>query len=138
MAELTEEQIKEILKFIGQQTWGEDIQVYDESWRDMAATVGTNNHPMAQVEEGWLRVITHMAAYNDVSACDFIYLQHWNGRELVEDEGQVAPAIGEVVAFNGMLILGPGKYEAVSFEGCTSGDDLYFVAHGYSIYLGRR
>uniref|UniRef100_A0A6H2A0X6 Uncharacterized protein n=1 Tax=viral metagenome TaxID=1070528 RepID=A0A6H2A0X6_9ZZZZ len=133
--ELTEKQINAIMRAVGQLTWHGKVIPYERNWQDKAATAGTNNHEFDKVDPRRIRVITHAACYNDVSACTFIYIQHWNGRELVEDEGGVAPAIGEIVRFAGMLVLPPNGYMAVSFEGCTSGDDLYAVVSGYDVLL---
>jgi len=135
MAELTEDQIKALVTIARQLTWGDNILLYEHKWKDLAASAVTSNHDADKVGPGRIRVITHMAAYNDVTANPFIYLRHHDGAEYLVDEGQVAPAIGEVVRFSGFLILREGQREGVSFETCSSGDDIYFVSQGYEILL---
>lgn len=135
MTELAEAEIKALVEAARQQTWGAKIFPYEERWQDKAASDGTNEHDFAKVDPRRTRVITHMAAYNDVSACTFIYLKHnVRGVDLV-DAGAVAPLIGEVVNLPSPITLGADDYMLVSFEGCTSGDDLYAVVNGYEIIL---
>lgn len=135
MAELTEAEIKAILRAVGQLTWHGRLIPYMDGWYDKVAGSGTQTHDFEKVDPKRIRVITHVGAYNDVSSNTFTYIFHYNGILYLPMAGQVAPAIGEVVAFDGMEILKPGDLVRVSFETCVSGDDLYVGINGYEIIL---
>ena len=135
MAEFTEEQIQKIVKAVEQGTWHGKVFPYQEGWYNKVAAAGTNNKDFEKVDPKRIRVITHISAYNDVTSCPFIYLFHHNGQTYIPLAGTVAPLIGEVVAFNGQAILKPGDYIRVSFETCSSGDDIYAGVNGYEIML---
>lgn len=135
MAEFTEEQIKKIVTAAEQGTFGGKVIPYEQEWYDKAASSGTNEHDFSRVDAGRIRVITHAALYNDTSACTFIYIKHRKGYTFPVDEGEVAPLTGEVVRFAGQIILGPEQHMRASFEGCTSGDDIYAIVNGYEIII---
>ena len=135
MPELTEQEIKAILTAVGQMTWHGKLVPYIDGWYNKVASGGTNNKDFEKVDPKRIRVITHVGAYNDVTSCTFIYIYHYNGTLYLPIAGQVAPLIGEVVAFNGIEILKPGDLVRVSFETCVSGDDLYAGVSGYEIML---
>ena len=133
MAELTEKQIEAIIKAAETILGGARVQAYEEIWSDLAAGSGTNTKDFPRVDANRIRVITHIAALNSVSACTFIKLQHINGGQTAIDKVGPAPLIGETVNWDGFYIMGGGDYSQVQWLGCTSGDDLYCVVSGYDI-----
>lgn len=133
MAEFTEDEIKTIVKAAEVGLAGARVQVYEEIFKDIIAESGTNTKNFSRVDYKRLRVITHIAALNSVSACTFIKLCHQSGGQLAIDKVVPAPLTGETVNWEGIYIMGGGDYSQVLWLGCTSGDDLYAVVSGYEI-----
>lgn len=131
--ELTEEQIKTLVRAAEIGLAGARVQVYEEIWSTTVATVGTNTKDFTRCDPDKIRVITHMAALNSVSACTFIKLRHVNGGQTATDKVGVAPLTGETINWDGFMILGESDYAKVQWLGCTDGDDLDAVVSGYEI-----
>lgn len=133
MAEFTEEEIKILVKAAEIGLAGARMQVYEEIFKDIIAGNGTNTKNFSRVDSKRLRVITHIAALNSVSACTFIKMCHQSGGQLAIDKVAAAPLTGETVNWDGAYIMGGGDYSQVLWLGCTSGDDLYAMVSGYEI-----
>ena len=131
--ELTEEQIKTLVRAAEIGLAGKRVQVYEEIYYKDSASAGTNTKDFTRCDSGKIRVITHIAALNGTSSSTFIKLCHINGGQTGIDKVGVAPLIGETVNWDGFMILGEGNYSEVLWLGCTSGDDLYAVVSGYEI-----
>uniref|UniRef100_A0A6M3XS80 Uncharacterized protein n=1 Tax=viral metagenome TaxID=1070528 RepID=A0A6M3XS80_9ZZZZ len=131
--ELTEKEKEALIRFVETVLGGARVQEYHEIYTDLAASTGTNTKDFTTVHPRRLRVITHVAAVNNISSCTFIILRHIDGGQTAIDKTGVAPLIGETVNWDGFMILGEGDYTEVEWQGCTSGDDIYAVVSGYEI-----
>jgi len=131
--ELTEEQIKAIVLAAKKVLTGENIQVYEEIYKDTEGAVTSRTKDFTKCPAGKIRVITHIAALDVTSAPSHIKLCHQNGGELAIDKVAIAPLTGETCNWDGFYILGEGDYAEVVWLGVTSGDDLYAVISGYEI-----
>lgn len=133
MAELTEEQIKEVVEAAEL-----IIKSLDESMRadeeiNLAADTGTNDLKFEQVKPGRELVLHHLSGYDDTSSPTKLRVGYWNGHRNNWLVSQPAPLISETVGISAGLHLREGMYAIVRFEGATSGDDLYAALNGYWI-----
>jgi len=131
--ELTEKEKEALIRFVETVLGGARVQEYHEIFTDLSANTGTNTKDSSTVDSRRLRMITHVAALNNVSGCTFIKLQHVDGGQVAIDKTGVAPLIGETINWDGLMILGEGDYTRVQWLGCSSGDDLYAIVSGYEI-----
>lgn len=131
--ELTEEQIKAIVEAAKKVLTGDKVQVYEEIYEDTTGTVTSRTQDFTKVDSGKIRVITHIAAYDNTSSPTSIKFQHTNGGQTAIDKTGVAPLTGETVNWDGAFILTEGDKVSVLWAGITSGDDLYAVVSGYEI-----
>jgi len=131
MAELTEEQIKEVMKAAKLLTKALDESMRADDELNINATLGDNDLAFEIVKPGRVLVIEHLSGYNDVSACTFIRVGYFNGHRLNWLETQPAPLVSETVSISAPLRLRAGMYAVVRFEGCTNLDDIYAALNGY-------
>ena len=131
--ELTEEEIKVIVEAAKKGLTGDDVQIYEEIYKDTSGAVTTRIKDFTKCPIGKIRVITHIAALDATSSPTYIKLCHQNGGELAIDKVGVAPPTGETVNWDGFFIIGELDYAEVIWLGITSGDDLYAVISGYEI-----
>ncbi len=133
MAELTEEQIKEVVKAaeLIVQSLDESMRADDEL--NMAADDGTNDLKFEQIKAGRLLILEHLSGYDDTSAPTRIRVGYFNGHRLNWLNTQPAPIASETIGYSARVLLREGMYPIVRFEGATSGDDLYAALNGYWI-----
>jgi len=135
--EFTEEQIKTIMVAAG----GIDLALqrhlrYDEEL-ELTAGAGDNTFDGGRVAVARILVITHMSAYNAVSACTYLRLGYWNRTRYVWIRIVPAPLVLETVEFNGELGLQEGMWPAIQWNGATANDDLHGLVSGYWIRIPR-
>lgn len=131
--ELTEDQIKKVVRAAGLTS-----QAFDESMRadeeqNLHATVGTNDLVFEQVREGRRMILEHLVGYNNTSACTRIRVGYWNGHGYNWLNTQPAPLVTETVGVSVRVRLREGMKAVVRFEGCTALDDIYAALNGYWI-----
>ena len=133
MAELTEEQVKQIITAaeLITQSLDESMRADDEVIAD--AEDGTNDLKFEQVKAGRLLVLEHLSGYDDTSAPTRIRVGYWNGHRLNWLNTQPAPIASETVGYSARVLLREGMYPIVRFEGAPADDDLYATLNGYWI-----
>jgi len=137
MAELTEEQLKTIVEIAKRlDTSLMRLLRHEEPWT-LTAAAGTNLRLFNRVSTNRILVITHMSAYNAISACTRIRLGYWSRSRYNWARIVPAPLVLETVEFNGELVLTEDMWPAIQFEGCSKDDDLFGVVQGYWIAIPR-
>lgn len=137
MAELTIEQIKQIVesaKMLDQAV--RRYQRYEESI-DLDADALVNTYNFSRVGTDRILVITHMSAYNAISACTYIRLGFYNRTRNVWPRIEPAPLVLETVEFNGELTLQEDMWPVVQWDGCALHDDLHALIEGYWVRVPR-
>lgn len=137
MAELTEEQIKEIVKKA--KILDESLTRYmrhEESF-DLTAGAGTNIYGGSVVKPDRILVVTLMFAYDADNAPTYIRLGYWNRTRNVWVKIEPAPLVLETVMFVGEMFLQEGMYPLLEVNGATAGDDLHGGVHGYWVRAPR-
>jgi len=133
MAELTEEQIAQIVKAAALITQSLDESMRADDEINLAAADGTNDLKFERVKPGRLLVLEHLSGYDDTSSPARIRVGYWNGHRLNWLKTQPAPITSETVGHNGRVLLREGMYPIVRVEGATSEDDIYAALNGYWI-----
>ena len=133
MAELTEEQIKAVVKAaeLISQSLDESMRADDEI--NMDAADATNDLKFEQVKAGRLLIMEHLSGYDDTSAPTRIRVGYWNGHRHNWLNTQPAPIASETVGHSARVLLREGMYPIVRFEGPTELDDLHATLNGYWI-----
>jgi len=137
MAELTQEQIKVIVesaRMLDQAV--RRYQRYEESI-DLDATAGVNTATFSRVGTDRILVITHISAYNAISACTYIRLGFFNRTRNVWPRIEPAPLVLETVEFNGELTLQEDMWPVVQWDGAALHDDLHALVEGYWVRIPR-
>uniref|UniRef100_A0A6H1ZUM3 Uncharacterized protein n=1 Tax=viral metagenome TaxID=1070528 RepID=A0A6H1ZUM3_9ZZZZ len=137
MAAFTEVQIKELMntaRMLDQAV--RRYQRYEESV-ELDADAGVNVYPFSRVGTDRILVITHMSAYNAISACTYIRLGFFNRTRNVWPRIEPAPLVLETVEFNGELTLQEDMWPVVQFDGATLHDDLHILVEGYWVRAPR-
>lgn len=131
MAELTEEQTKEVVAAseLINRSLDESMRADDDL--DIEATAGTNDLQFETVKPRRVLIIEHFSAYNEISACTRIRLGYFNGHRINWLETQPAPLVTETVVLTGPLRLREGMYLIARLEGCTLHDDIHAALNGY-------
>ncbi len=133
MAELTEEQIKEVIEAAKLITRALDESMRADDELNLAATTSDEDLKFEQVKPGRELMLVHLSGYDDTSSPTRIKVGYWNGHRYNWLTTQPAPLISETVAYNGRLRLREGMFPVVRFVGCTDGDDIYAALNGYWI-----
>lgn len=131
--ELTEEQIKTLVKAADLITQSLDDSMRADDEIELDAADGTNDLKFEQIKAGRLLVLEHLSGYDDVSSPTRIRVGYWNGHRLNWLNTQPAPLISETVGHSARVLLREGMYPIVRFEGATALDDLYATLNGYWI-----
>lgn len=131
MAEITQEQIEEVVKATELIVEALDESKRVEDQAKMLATAGTNDLEFGQIDPERTMIVTHLSGYNDSFACTHIRLGYYDRLELVWLRIVPAPLVSETVELWGRIRLGEGMYPVVRFEGCQADDELYATLNGY-------
>jgi len=131
MVEMTQAQLNKFEKAADliAEDLNESMRADDEV--DDTAAVGTNDLQFETVKPGWILVMQHLSAYNNISACTRIRLGYWNGHRFNWLETQPAPLVTETVVLKGPLRLRDGMYPIARLEGCILNDDIFAALNGY-------
>lgn len=133
MAELTEEQVKEIVEAARLITQELKVTIRVDDTVNIKADAGTNDLVWSQLERGRILVLEHISGYDDTSSPTRIRVGYWNGHRYNWLKTQPAPIASETVGHSGRVYLRDGMYPIVRVEGATSGDDLFAIINGYWI-----
>lgn len=110
-----------------------DLQAIEERYAsetiDYSAAAGSNILNATAIPAGKICVITHICAFNNISAMTGVTLQAAGAH--VKKVGAVN--VGTSVNWSGHLYLYAAEFVRCIFSGCTAGDDLYFTVLGYYI-----
>ena len=137
MAELTQEQLELITRAAGALDMAFRRYLRYEEEIELTGDAGDNTKEWPRVKGDRILVITHMSAYDAISAPTFIRLGHWNRTRFVWARIVPAPLVLETVEFNGELVLQEGMWPVVQWNGVTANDDLYALVEGYWVRAPR-
>jgi len=137
MAELTQEQIKELLTIA--RGVDESLRRYlrHEEPLELTADAGDNTFNFSRVVTNRLLVITHMSAYDVNNAPTYIRLGYWNRSRNIWPRIVPAPLVLETVEFTGELVLTEDMWPVIQFNGATANDDLHALVEGYWVRIPR-
>ena len=133
MAELNEEQIKEVVEAAKLITRALDESMRADDELQMVAVGTTDDLKFEQVKPGRTLVVEALVGEDTTSSPTRIRVGYWNGHRYNWFVTQPAPLATESVFFSGKLRLREGMYPIVRFETATEGDDLYAALNGYWI-----
>jgi len=133
MTEFTEAQIEKLIKAAELTIAALDENMRADDDMDDTAAVGTNDLQFETVKPGWVLMMQHLSAYNNISACTRIRLGYWNGHRFNWLKTQPAPLVTETVVLKGPLRLRDGMYCIARLEGCLLNDDIFAALNGYWI-----
>jgi len=97
------------------------------------ADAGDNSLVGLQVPEGYIWVITALAAFNDTNGVSGVRLggRFGGARSWVAMTGALAAKVG--FSWSGTVCLVEGDNPEALLAGCTAGDDLWFYYFGYAM-----
>lgn len=137
MAEFNEAQIKQLLESAQKASISLNRLVRHEEPFTLEGDAGDNTYDFSRVGTNRILVITHMSAYNAISACTYIRLGYWSRSRYVWIHIEPAPLVLETVEFNGELYLQEDMWPAIQFNGVTLHDDLLGLVQGYWVQIPR-